>query len=804
MKNASGSSNANKLKSTKQSSDETSEILQRYNRASNITSGLFSTTLVKNVAVYPNWTSKSGCFWYIRHTEEGKCYRLVDAGAQTNEEAFCHVNLADLLVEATGSDVDPFTLPISKLDFDIEEHTLEFTTSEKRWRYDIRGKALKEINLMPREWLISPDGKLAAFSKDNNIWLRDLKTKKERALTNDGEAENVYGVAGKGWGRAFPSIILEPTVLQARWSPDSKRLFTVQRDTRSVEVFPVVHHVPEDGSVRPMVEELRIAFPGDENIETLRLLVIEVGADKVINIDYRQLPAVRNTHGFFNKKLGWWHKDNRLAYFVDVDRYQKYAKVVELDTYTGKTKVLFEETSGTYISLMLNSDMLPVLTPLPETNELLWYSERTGWAHLYLYDLDTGQLKNAVTQGDWVMRDIVRICENNREIVLQTSGRVEGRDPYYRDVVRVDMDSGELETIIGSDHEYYASAPNDMQFFYAGMLGGQVDNGASPCGKFIVVTRSRVDKVPISFLIDHDGNKIMVVEKADISGLPQNWQWPEPVCTQSADGEVDIYGVVYRPSNFDKNKKYPVVSYLFSTAELPWVPKGAFDNSAFFGMNYFDPAALAELGFIVVQFDGRGVPFRSKAFHDASYGWMESASDLADHVAGIKQLASIYPQMDIENVGVTTQASGGPGGIQGLLQYPDFYKVAVQSVMHDSRLTGGPVWGDLYEGKTRIDHPYPEDMVDRMKGKLLLTHGMADWSCPPANTFRLIDALATANKDFDMIFLPKLGHSPSPYFLRRSWDFLVRHLRGEVPPEQFNIEVVDLEQDGLIDATSAS
>ena len=274
--------------------------------------------------------------------------------------------------------------------------------------------------------------------------------------------------------------------------------------------------------------------------------------------------------------------------------------------------------------------------------------------------------------------------------------------------------------------------------------------------------------------------------------VSKQWKFPEPVTLLAADGKTDLYGLLFRPSTFSPDKSYPIVSYGFNTPELPRVPKGSFSNGSACGRYYLEAAALAELGFIVVQIDARGTPYRSKAFQDESYGWAESAGNLDDHVSGIQQLAEQYPFMDLKRVGICS-LGGGVGAVQGLLQYPEFFKVGVAGMLHDSRLMAAPMWSDKYEGVQGPDfnYKYPEAYVENLKGKLLLIHGMLDFCTLPANVFRLVDALQKSNKDFDMLLLPSLGHGHSSYPVRRAWDYLVSHLQGITPPKEFNLTIAE-------------
>ena len=748
-------------------------------------------TIARNTTLLPVWIGDSDSFWYERQFETGREYRLVDANKGSNELAFDHSVFAKSLASVSGEPVNAEHLPISSVKIREENKGMEFVAFDKRWLYEknmvaeiITASADTKKSVMgdlAASSLVSPDGKRAVFTRDYNLWLKDLSSGEERALTDDGEEFYDYAVGGSAWG--FPMTY----DIQARWSPDSSRLFSVQKDRRQVKEMPVMQYVPQDGAVRPQVDSYRIGHPGDEHVEEYRLFSIEVDSGRIQDVDYKRVPTTRNSAGFFEVDLGWWGKDSRLAYFIDVDRYYKYVRLVEFNTDTGKARILFEESSNTRVRFMLNGDALPNFVPLPETNELLWYSERSGWAHFYLYDLTTGELKNAVTQGDWVARDFVRFDEKRRELFITTSGRDKDRDPYFRDLVRVNIDTGEMMTIVEGDHEYITITHREVTALFGG-AGAISSNGVSPTGNFAVVTRSRIDEVPVSYLFDRDGQQLLELETADISGLPQDWRWPEPVKIKADDGETDIYGAIYRPRNFSPEKSYPIIDHGFNVADMPFVPKGSFTNTASFGCMFYEPFALAELGFIVVQIDGRGLPYRSRDFMDEAYGSANASNNLADHVAGIKQLAERYPYMDSDRVGIIT-ATGGAGGLQGLLHHPEFFKVGVQDTLPDSRLWGSTMWGDMFEGPLPTSYTPLEELVSNMKGKLLLMHNMLDPSTPVAATFRVVHALQQAGKDFDLIVepQPEFIRGLSPYQIRRAWDHMVRHLLGVEPPEEFKL-----------------
>ena len=782
-------------------------IAAKYQRAQALIQEHTVKCLALNTTLYPIWIDGSPCFWYEREFKVnnlslqalGREYRLVDAQAKTNAIAFDHAALAKVLSEVSKKKVDAAQLPINHVEMELyssntsidletqKVKALRFTAFDKRWMYETGSGSCTEIVLHSPKWEVSPDGKQAVFSRDYNLWVRNLETGEERALTKKGEENYIYGAPGTAWGM---TVEPDPRV-QARWSPDSKRIFTVQRDSRKVQSLPVVHHVPKDGSLRPQLKALKVAYPGETYLEELRLLSIEVDTTDIQLADYPQIPVTRNSTGFFTSKLGWWSVDSRRAYFVDVTCDYKTVRVIEFDTHTGTTRLLFEEHSETHINLMLNQDEYPTFVPLPESNEFLWFSERSGWAHLYLYDLETGQLKKPVTMGDWLVRSVVHIDPKRREAFIQTAGREACRDPYYRDLVRVNFDTGNLVTLVASDHDIFATTQAEHHTMVARFRHRDVRHSCAvhPRGDFAVVTQSRADEVPVSFLVDRDGEQVLELEVVDTCNLPQNWQWPEPVKLMAADGKTDTYGLVFRPSDFSSEKSYPVLSHGFNQPEIPIVSKGSFSNSITHGRYYIHGQALAELGFIVVQIDGRGSPCRSKAFYDECYGAFQKASHIDDHVVGIQQLAERYPYIDLDRVGIAAHMSGGSGCVEGMLHHPEFFKVGVTVCLHDRRLMPAAMMKNKYEGiiQPEGDRQFAENLVENLKGKLLLMNGMLDATTPPAGTFRLIEALQKANKDFDMLMLPNQGRGCNDYMLRRTWDYFVKHLLGVEPPKEFKL-----------------
>ena len=750
--------------------------------------------VVRNSTLVPHWIGDTEYFWYRRQTEAGVQFRLVNAKLASNQEAFDHQALASSLSDVSQQVINADNLPITQVKITLSPSEVNFVAFDQHYCFDSETNQCRvtapDLEREFPERLISPDGKKIVFARNYNLWVKDIETDEEKALTQDGERYYCYASLPISFGTS------QGNALQARWSPDSKKLFTVQTDNRQVKSMPLIEFVPHDGSLRPMLHQYPTAWPGDEQVEQLRLLSIDVGSGAQKAANFHPVRVNRSTYGLFTDNQAWWSDNSRKAYFVDMARGDQVVRVVEFDTHSGDTRILFEETSDTYVRLSYNRDNGATLLPIPETNELIWYSDRSGWAHLYLYDLNSGTLKKSITKGNWVVRDLIHFDANRRELWIQTCGRVDGRDPYYLDICRVNIDTGIFTSVISSDHEYRVmDSLGGNNIFTSIQASSDLDeqpntSSLSPDSRYIVAIRSRADQAPVSILFDRNGKNLLELEPADVSNLPDNWQWPEPVALLAADGKTDIYGAIFRPSSFTPDKQYPVIDASMCSLEFSVVPKGSFDNAEMGGDDYLDAAALAELGFIVVMIDGRGTPFRDKAFFDFGSGSESLVSFSDDRIAGIRQLAERYSYFDLNRVGIMAFC-GMPGAVYGLLQHPEFYKVGVSHAFHDPRLIA-TVYGELYEGieSRESKNIYAELLVGNLKGKLLLMHGLMDKMDHSTATWRLVDALQNANKDFDMLILPNEGsdaHIGSNYAFRRTWDYFVKHLQQVEPPKEFKI-----------------
>lgn len=763
------------------------EILVRYQRAAQLIRPAYdwSAKASFNTTVYPYWIDNSDCFWYERECGQGIEYRLVDAKQGTNIVAFDHRALALALEEISGEAVDNYQLPITGVDIHLEPSGLRFSAFGRQWEYLESSSVIKEV---PSNSAVSPDGQRLAFVRDYNIWLRDMRSHEERQLTHDGQRFYEYAGTPSVYGRS------EQSSTELLWSPNSKSLFTLVTDNRQVKPWPtVVQHVATDG-VKPTIidEGLRAGAYGDEHIETYTFLSINIDSGQIQPAAYRPCPTFYPPYiGYFSSFRGWWSRDSRRAYFIDLERGGLMGRLLEFDTTTGICRTIIEEKDDVHVTFIPHGHLSTLIHYLPESDELIWYSERSGWAHLYLYDLTTGTLKNAITEGEWMVRALLHVDTKRRELFIKTAGRVEGRNPYYCDICRVNMDTGEMVPVLSTDHEYVVRdqrCKTGSASLTTGLDNGNA-RGVSPSASYIVATRSRTDQMPVSLLLDRDGNELQTIETGVVNNLPDNWQWPEPIILKAADGKTDIYAVVYRPSDFSPDKVYPVLD----CSRGDDLPVGSFSNGMGGDYIYFPPAACAELGFIAVMVASRGTCFRSKAFRAAKESSGHFCVNLPDHLAALKQLAERYPYMDLSRVGIGVGSSGALA-VYGLLKYPEFYKVGVcLNGFLDWRLAGAFVEEYFSAGLPSDDDDKAElcKLVGNLEGKLLLMHGMLDNCIPVAATFRLVEALQEANKDFDLLIMPNLGHGTCKYTLRRSWDYLVRHLQGEEPPKEFDLRASD-------------
>jgi dipeptidyl-peptidase-4 len=746
-------------------------MLGRYHRAAEIETAHTLHWLLNEV-VMPHWIRGRDEFWYERETVQGHRFVIVNASTGAKSEAFNHARLADELGKKLGRTVDANDLPLEQLSVEAATGTVRFFAFGKDWVFD-RTNGLSEDRIRWSHFAVSPDGKLGIFLKDHNLWLRDFASGKETQLTTDGEEHYEYGVPPEA------NLVRVPAP-QVVWSPDSKRIFTAQTDDRQVLDAPVIDFAPKNG-LRPKLIHYRVAFPGDTNVPMFRLTIIDVTEGHQTRVRYEAIPAVRmNDSPMFGNRM-WWSGDGKTAYFVDVERGEKAVHVEAVNADTGDTRELFSETSDTYVELGPDVYEPAAIYPLPESDQLIWYSERSGWAHLYLYDLRNGKLIRPLTTGKWVVRDVLSVDETHRQVFVSIAGRIKRKNPYYQEVARIGLDTGAMTVLSASDDDHEVVVPGGptRDFDVGDNYGFQ---GVAPSGDYFVETVTTPDKPSRTVLRDRDGRLVATVENADASHMPSWWRWPKPVKMIAADGKTEIYGLVFRPSDFDPHEKYPVIDVVYGGPQVSFVPE------TFFSFGYADAASLAELGFVTTIIDGRGTTERGRAFHVESYRKLETASNLKDHISAIRQLAAADPTIDLSRVGITGISAGGYMTAIGMFRFPEFYKVGVAaSGNYDQRVFWG-TWGERYEGYPVGDYYNRQAAVTYakdLKGKLLLVHGLIDTGVHPANLFELEQTLIDDNKDFDLLVWPRARHELPSYGRRREWDYFVENLAGETPPHEF-------------------
>lgn len=732
------------------------------------------TRRIYNDQVEPHWLAGSERFWYLNRGREGRQFKLVDPERQTVAPAFDAVRLAAGLSVASGTPAAPQLLPFAALELDGGDR-VRFTADGQAWTCDLATYTCvkAEPRVGPREGEVaSPDGRWAAFVRDGNVWVRPIHGGEEVQLTEDGQPDYEYGhppdstttaVTDRLSGKPLPVLVV--------WSPDSRRIATHHLDQRRVRHLHLVQAAPPDDGSRPVLHAYRVPLVGDDEVALTETVVIDVADRMVVRARHEPLPMlvfsppeVRNA---------WWGDDGRRLYLLARERADRGVRLLEVDAASGTVRTLVEERGGTYVETNLAARARPNVRVLPGGREVIWFSERDGWAHLYLYDADTGACKRQLTSGAFAVRDIVHVDAEARRLYFTAGGREPGREPYYRHLYGVGLDGGEPDLLTPED------ADHAITF--------------SPSGRFFVDTFGRVDLPPRTVVRTATGVIACALEEADVAEVAaEGWRFPERFTVKARDGVTDLYGTMYRPTRFDPGRSYPVIDDIYPGPQTIHSPK-VFPTDERSAFAFWHPQALAELGFVVVQIDGLGTPLRSKAFHDYGYGRMEEAGGLPDHIAGLRQLAERHPYLDLSRVGIFGHSGGGFASTHAILAFPAFYKVAVSSAGNHDQRGYSATWGEKYQGPLKGDNYLPQAnyrMAGNLKGKLLLACGDMDDNVHPALTLKVVDALIKAGKDFDLLVLPNRNHAynADPYFVRRRWDYFVRHLLGQEPPAGYIIE----------------
>ena len=724
--------------------------------------------LVDYASVRPNWINNNQ-FWYRVLTPQGSRFMLVDANKKTRAAAFDHEKLAASLSSATGKTYQANRLPFQSFSFSEDQKSIIFKADGKQWKCDLATYQCVADNSPVKKAsnneggqqasgneIISPDGTKAAFIKDYNLWVRNINTNQQTPLTTDGVKDYGYATDNAGWKQSESPVLL--------WSPDSKKIATFKQDQRKVsDMYLVSTNVG-----KPTLKAWKYPLPGDSVIAMIERVIINVDQPKVIRL---QIPADPHratlsddisSGGSFDDVD--WNADASQLAFVSTSRDHKDEKVRIANAETGAVREVFEEKVPTQFESGQGAINWRYLA---KSNEILWYSERDNWGHLYLYNALTGKLKNQITKGNWVVTRLLKVDEKKRELYFMADG-LEAENPYFSQFCK-----------IGFDGKHFAILTPEA---------GNHQVTFSPGNDYFVDSYSKPNIPPVTVFRDLNGKLLVDLEKADVSRLTATgWHAPIPITVKAHDGKTDLYGLMFTPTNFDAQKKYPVVDYIYPG------PQGGSVGSWSFAASRGDNQALAELGFVVVEIEGTSNPLRSKSFHDMSYGNM-SENTLPDQVAGIQQLAQKYPYLDLNKVGIWGHSGGGFATAAAMFRYPDFFKVGIaESGNHDNRNYEDD-WGERYDGlAANSDYAAHanETYAKNLKGKLLLAHGLMDDNVPPGNTLLVVDALIKANKDFDLVVFPNSRHGYgefSNYMTRRRWDYFVKNLLGSTPPQEYELK----------------
>lgn len=718
--------------------------------------------LVSGLSVRPTWL-KEDRFWYRNQVAGGSEFVLVNPARRSRVRAFNAAALARALGAASDTTYDPLRLPFASFDYSADGRSVTFTVREKRWTCDTAGQACAPAPAAApaagRNESVSPNGRLAAFIRDDNLWVRELASGKETRLTTDGVKDFGYATDNAGWTKSDRPVLV--------WSPDSRKIATFQQDQRHVGEMYLV----ETKVGHPTLQAWKYPLPGDSVIPMIHRVIVDLDGPRVIRL---QLPpdAHRSTvcdHVFCGgtwADVQWFPDGSKLA-FVSTSRDHKNEVLRVADAATGAVRDVYEETSPTQFESGFDAVNWSVQ---PRSHEFIWFSERENWGRLYLYDLTTGRLKNRITTGDWPVLEVLKVNDTTRTIWFVGAGGVPA-NPYYRQLYRVRFDGSRLTLLTPEPADHSVTLAPDGRYF--------VDSYSTP------------DTPPVTVLRDDRGRTVTTLERADISRLlATGWTPPVPFTVKARDGKTDLYGLMFRPTGFDSTRHYPIVNNIYPGPQIGSV--GSWSFSPVRG----DTRALAELGFVVIQLDATGTPMRSKAFHDAYYGDMGD-NGLADQVTAMQQLAARYPWIDLNRAGIYGHSGGGYATADAMFRYPDFFKVGISEAGNHDNRDYEDDWGERYQGllvqnadgTTNYDNQANQLVAKNLKGHLLIAYGTTDDNVPPYNSLLVVNALIAANRDFDLLALPNRRHGfgGEPYMTRRRWDYFVRYLMGAQPPKEYDL-----------------
>jgi dipeptidyl-peptidase 4 len=703
------------------------------------------------------------------------------------EELISPRNLLHLISTQVGYHVQPEAMSAATIDL-IDRETLGVSVGNIDCIIDTTRGCVRDAKAsLSDAALYSADGKYACFLRGTNIWVRERASGSERALTKDGVHHYAYGQHSETNLSAF-TYRQHPYPLGI-WSPDSEWFLTYRIDDRKLPEFALTQSSPPGGG-RFLLHHYKYPTPYDP-LPTAIYVAIHVPTGR--KVDFYDLPVLATSLPPFFAGSSWFGA-MPAAWAIRFDRYFQRVELIKLDLQSGRGHIaLTESVNSGYIDLHPVFGMSPNVRTLERTGEIIWYSERDGWGHLYLYDAESGELKNQITRGEWIVRDIVHIDERGRRILFTVGGLEQARDPAWRSLCAIDFDGRGFEVILKHEGDIFVP-PTEPRGLNQSLphRPWTAQPGVSPDTHFAVVSRTSVSEptcVEVFDLAEH-----RTVTRLAIQVSEENDSRVRNFTTVAADGVTRLHGVLFLPPEFDEQRRYPLIDFIYPGPQYPHQPQSQLS------VNAAPASALAELGFICMMIDTRGMPLRDRAFHQAGYGQLLEPQ-LSDHAAAVRQLCRRFSYIDDTRIGIIGQSAGGAATARALFDYAEIFSVGVAICgVHDSSLHMS-MWSDKYRGppdaswRNQANHT----AAGKLQGKLLLISGDMDECVHVSHTLQLADALIHAGRDFDMLIVPNAGHDllmTNAYVQRRVWDYFVRHLLGEEPPAHVDIrfEAHEVEQ----------
>lgn len=715
-----------------------------YQRAMNLREHF--TGLAVDIAGAPTWIEETSSFWYRKPVPGGSEFMLVDTVALDKAPAFDHERVAASLSTALEAEYTGFTLPFSRITFVDSMNAIEMPIEGTIWRCDLSGDECSSTgrldggrgrgpqNNEPRP---SPNGHWEALINNYNVVVRETGTDELIRLSMDGSEGDAYELSS------------------IAWSPDSSKLAAYRVKPGYLREIHYIESSPVD-QLQPKHSTRGYAKPGDR-LDKEMPVIFDLDLHTQAHVDDTLFPNPYSMSRFV------WREDSNALTFEYNQRGHQLYRVIELLADSGVARALITEEMNTFFHYSGKKFRYDV----NDGEEIIWMSERGGWNHLYMYDGAAGQVKHQITSGDWPVREVVKVDEENRQIWFIASGMYPDQDPYFEHYYRINFDGTSLVAFTETNANHQVTFSPDMNYY--------------------VDRYSRVDMAPVAELRrTADQSTVLEIERADISALVDaGWEAPEVFVAKGRDGVTDIWGVIFRPTNFDPNRVYPVIENIYAGPHDSFVPKSF--------QEYNGSREIAEIGFIVVHIDGMGTSNRSKAFHDVAWMNLKDAG-FPDRILWHQEVAERYSYYDISRVGIYGTSAGGQSSLGGLLFHPDFYDVAVSAVgCHDNRMDkiwwneqwmGWPI-GPHYAASSNVDNAW------RLEGKVLLIVGELDTNVDPASTMQVVNALIEANKPFDLLVIPGAGHtSGGTYGQHKRFDYFIEHLYGSDPPDWADLEAM--------------